>query len=92
MAHHFSPNEAGHNDHIRKLLDGLAGPTPAGPTGRFPEGKMNAEDMGEIAVKIGAENGKVVMDFGPSMGWIGFTREQAFEISRTLRKRAQQLA
>jgi hypothetical protein len=55
-----------------------------GPTGRFPEGKLNDSDEGEIRVAIGYQEGKVIMDFGKPIAWIGFTPEQAREIAATL--------
>jgi hypothetical protein len=59
-----------------------------GATGQFPEGKLADNDEGEIRVAIGQQNGKVVIDFGKPVAWIGFTPEQAEEIAVTLREHA----
>jgi hypothetical protein len=60
-------------------------PVP-GPTGEFPEGKLTPEDKGSLTFTIGTKNGKVIIDFGAPVSWIGFTADQAFEIAMELAK------
>lgn len=65
------------------------GPSPfddLGATGKFPEGHLTDDDEGEIKIAIGLKDGKVVMDFGKPVHWIGFTREQALDIATSLIK------
>lgn len=62
-----------------------------GPTGKFPEGKISERDEGEIAFAVGAEDGKIVLNFGKPVAWIGFTPEQAMEIARTIRNKAKRM-
>lgn len=62
-----------------------------GATNRFPEGKLTQKDEGELAIAISAVNGKVVIDFGNPTAWIGFTKEQAYELANTLRDKANSL-
>lgn len=52
--------------------------------GEFPDGRLNATDEGALAVMIGHENGKVIMQFPSPTAWIGFTPEQAMDIAQTL--------
>lgn len=52
--------------------------------GEYPDGRLNKEDEGAVAVMIGHENGKVVMKFGAPSSWIGFTPEQAMDIAQML--------
>jgi hypothetical protein len=59
-----------------------------GPTGKFPQGKLTPEDEGEIQIAITDYNGKVVMDFGKPITWIGFTPDQAGEIADNLLRHA----
>jgi hypothetical protein len=59
-----------------------------GPTGRFPEGKMNRHDEGEIALAIGVQDGKVVLNFGKPTAWVGFNPDQAQELGMLLIRRA----
>ncbi len=57
--------------------------------GEFPEGRLNPTDEGAVAVGVGHQNGKVVMQFPKSLNWIGFTPEQAIEIAETLVEHAR---
>lgn len=59
-----------------------------GPTGQFPEGKLHQSDEGEIKLAIGHKEGKVVIDFGSQVTWIGFTPNQAEEIAALILKHA----
>jgi hypothetical protein len=70
----------------KELKELLGPPFGLGATGRFPEGKLNADDEGEIAVGIAADrkNRKVVVDFGKPVAWIGFSPEQATELGEML--------
>lgn len=52
--------------------------------GEFPDGKLNQNDEGALAVMVGNENGKVVIRFPKPVAWIGFTPEQAIDIAQTL--------
>lgn len=53
-----------------------------GPTGNFPQGKLNSNDEGELALGITHDKGKVIIDFGKPVAWIGFDPKQAKEIAR----------
>lgn len=52
--------------------------------GEFPDGKLNPNDEGALAVVIGHEGKSVVMRFPKPVAWIGFTPEQAIDIAQTL--------
>lgn len=52
-----------------------------GATGRFPQGKLNKDDEGEIRLAIGHENGKVIIDFGKPVAWIGMNPQEAIEFA-----------
>ena len=58
--------------------------------GEFPNGRLNAEDQGAVAVAIGHELGAVTMQFPHNLNWIGFTPEQAIDIAQTLVEHARQ--
>lgn len=82
-----------HGDHSErsKILDELFNPPDVlGATGRYPNGKLNGDDEGEIRVGIAADPAKrvVVVDFGKPTTWIGFTPEQAVEIAKLLTDKA----
>jgi hypothetical protein len=57
--------------------------------GEYPNGKLNENDAGALAVEIGTENDRVVIRFPKPVAWIGFTGDQAMEIAQTLMKHAR---
>lgn len=59
-----------------------------GPTGQFPDGKLADCDEGEIQIAVTVLQGKVVINFGKPIAFIGFTTEQADDIADLLRKHA----
>lgn len=52
--------------------------------GEYPDGRLNAADEGALAVMIGSEKGKVVIQFPSPTTWIGFTPDQAMDIAQLL--------
>lgn len=61
-----------------------------GPTGQYPQGKLTETDQGEIQIAIAVVGGKVVINFGSPVAWIGFDPDQAKEIGRLLTEKAIQ--
>ena len=58
--------------------------------GEYPNGRMSDADEGALAMMVGHENGKVVMQFASPTAWIGFTPEQAMDIAQMLITHARQ--
>lgn len=52
--------------------------------GEYPNGRLNADDQGAMAVAISHEKGVVKMQFARNLNWIGFTADQAVDIAQTL--------
>lgn len=62
----------------------------AGATGRFPEGKLTPNDEGELAVAVGIQDEKVIIDFGPTpVQWVAFGPEIARQLANVLVDRAE---
>ena len=59
--------------------------------GEYPNGRLNKDDAGALAVAIGHENGAVTIQFPKPVAWIGFTPEQAVDIANTLLKHAREV-
>ena len=78
MSHHGNNVPCELSEAMQKLL------------GEYPNGRLNSEDAGALAVAIGQENGAVTLRFPKPVAWIGFTPEQAIEIAETLVKHARQ--
>ena len=59
-----------------------------GATGEFPEGKLTQDDEGEIKIAITNYEGKVIINFGSQVTWIGFTPELAEAVALSLLEKA----
>lgn len=59
-----------------------------GPTGAFPLGKLNPDDRGEIRIRLSSAPGKIVLEFGTEISWLGFDPEHADALADALRKHA----
>lgn len=64
-----------------------------GPTGKFPKGKLNKDDEGELGMRIGTDekNGKVIIDFGSPVHWIGLDADDALKMAELLTNSANKL-
>lgn len=71
---------------MRELLDTTGF---RGAIGAYPEGKLTEADEGAIQFAIGEQNGKVVIDFGTSVHWLGLTAQQAADLASDLMKWAR---
>lgn len=77
MSHHSSEMSEQLSAAMRSLM------------GEYPDGRLNKDDAGAIAVAIGEEGGRVVMRFPKPVAWIGFTGDEAMEIAQTLMMHAR---
>lgn len=64
-----------------------------GPTKDFPEGKLNPHDEGGLNIAVGHDKktGKVVIQFGTPVAWIGMNPKQAMDIGKGIIKHAKKL-
>ncbi len=86
MAHHSGGPMS------QKFLDQLLGREQnLGATKQFPQGKIDPTDEGEIRLAIGHKDGKVIVDFGTKVVWIGFDPKQARELAATIIKHADEV-
>jgi hypothetical protein len=99
MAHHGSePIDGAPEDPERKIArnklmrDLLSTTGFRGALGDFPEGQLTKTDEGAIQFAIGERGGKVVVDFGTPVHWLGMTPQQAAEFASLLLKRAREVA
>lgn len=100
MAHHGpNPFDFGDDDRPQfqkrqELLRDLMNSTAKfrGAIGTHPEGQLVKEDEGAIQFAIGERDGKVIVDFGTPVHWLGMTPQQAADFASTILKRARQVA
>ena len=62
-----------------------------GATKKFPDGKINEEDEGEIKVGFTISKGKLIMGFGKKIMWIGLTKEQVKEWAEYLLEKYKEM-
>lgn len=63
-----------------------------GEIGAFPQGKLTDDDEGAIQFGIAHKDGKVVLDFGKPVHWLGMTPQDAADLASSLLKFARYAA
>jgi hypothetical protein len=61
-----------------------------GALGDFPEGKLTSHDEGSIQFAIGIKDGKVIIDFGTPVHWLGLNPQQAADLASSLLSKARE--
>lgn len=59
-----------------------------GATGRHPRGKLNDDDEGELRLGITHKGGKVILDFGKPVAWLGLDPSDARSLAAMLNQHA----
>jgi len=62
-----------------------------GPAGKFPLGKLDRNDKGELVVNLSIVGGKIRIDFGTKIAWFAMTADQAIELAHMISQRAHAL-
>jgi hypothetical protein len=64
-----------------------------GATGRYPFGKVDRHDEGELQMGLAADhaNGIVRLDFGKPVAWLGLPAREARDLARVLIEKADDL-
>jgi hypothetical protein len=74
---------------LRKMLDSSGF---VGATGHFPAGQISVDDEGGIQFAIKPENGKLIIDFGKPVSWVGMSPQEACDLAGSLVKMARAIA
>lgn len=64
---------------------------PIGPTGEFPEGKLNDDDEGALAVAVSIDQDNVVVNFGTPVVWFELPLDQAIAFAENIIEKAKKL-
>lgn len=90
----MSMNHHGDEERQSELLRMLQEQKDAVAKRRWPEGRLNGDDDGELAFGIGPdETGKLVkIDFGKPVTWTAMPPQQAIELAQLLIKHARAVA
>jgi hypothetical protein len=97
MSHHGSNpfEEAGdvpEFERLHKLMRDLLNTTGfRGAVGSYPDGVLRKGDSGLIQFAIGEQDGKVVIDFGTPVAWMGMTPQQAADFASSLLRKAREV-
>jgi hypothetical protein len=89
MSHHSQEIfEQQHSAEFSKQFKDMFSPLPnIGATGKFPDGKINEKDEGELQFAMTVSDGRLIMNFGKPVAWIGFEKEQVEELISYLTKK-----
>lgn len=60
-----------------------------GAIGEYPDGQLTPRDEGSIQFAIGEQHGKVVIDFGTPVHWLGMTAQQAADFASAVLAKAR---
>lgn len=59
-----------------------------GATGQFPDGKISADDEGELTLAVSSlPDGSVRIDFGIPVKWLAMPREVGFNFAKEIMRR-----
>lgn len=85
MAHHSDRLHDEMWDEVKRMQ--------LGATGKFPMGKLNETDEGDLRIAVAADlqSQRVILNLGTPVAWIGFTYEQAMALSESFRDKAFEL-
>lgn len=61
-----------------------------GPTGKFPLGKLNDEDEGELRLAVGVKDKNVLIAFGKAVSWLGLPPDDARQLAVFIMNRANE--
>jgi hypothetical protein len=64
----------------------------AGPTGKYPEGKLTPDDDGELNIALSIYKNRVGIAFGVPIIWIAMKPQQAVDFAQGIIKRAREIA
>jgi hypothetical protein len=55
-----------------------------GPTGQFPDGKLDASDQGEVKLLVSNNDTQVRLDFGTPVAWFAMPKPDALTFAFTI--------
>lgn len=86
MSHHGpDPRSTPIPESIRQCLEKPL----IGATGEHPEGNLSQHDEGGIQFAVGVKDGKVCLDFGTPVAWLGMNPGDALALAASLIENAR---
>jgi hypothetical protein len=62
-----------------------------GASGTYSQGKLNADDEGDLLLKLSAEGDNVRVDFGKPVAWIALDVDSALEVASAMIEQAMRI-
>jgi hypothetical protein len=62
-----------------------------GKTGKYPKGELNEHDEGALTYAVGLVDGKIFIDFGSPVAWLGLDLESATALKKALQTHIKEL-
>ena len=62
-----------------------------GKTNEYPDGKLNNHDEGELRIAVTVKGGRLIIDFGKQVKWLGFDKKTAQALLETIKLRMDEL-
>lgn len=62
-----------------------------GPTGDYPNGKLDFDDDGGIRVDLSTYRGRIILSFSVPITWLGMNPDQAITIAEKMIEYAKEL-
>jgi len=66
-------------------------PIILGPTGEFPEGKLNKDDEGALNIGITDKDGEIIIHFGTPIAWLAMDPTRARQFAAVIIARANEV-
>jgi hypothetical protein len=58
---------------------------------RYPRGKLNDHDEGQLRIGITVKDKTVIVDFFKPVVWVGLDKATALALAETIKKRAEEI-
>jgi hypothetical protein len=83
-----------HLDAAERIVRAYLAATPEfiGKLDQFPDGKLGPHDEGAIQLGVGEMDGKVMIDFGTPVHWLGVSPQEAADLAMLIVARARAVA
>ena len=62
-----------------------------GPTGEYPDGKLNENDKGELRIGMAVDGDVLIIDFGKSITWLGLDKSSLQSLIDILTEKLKEL-
>lgn len=62
-----------------------------GPTGKFPAGRLDQNDGGELKAAVYLQHNRLIIEWGVPIDWVGLDKAGALEMAKVIKEKAEKL-